>query len=474
MDDASALAASPVRPAVARPEAAGPAAPGLDPELGRALLESRQRWRDLVALSADFAFETDADGRFAFVMPDPVLGWPAAALLARDPEGLLANGTGGFNPFRAARPLRGQRVWLRRADGGVSCLMFAVAPLLDPAGRPVGVRGLGIDITAQSATEAQAAATLRRAEVIDHILRRMREEVLAPRMMRAALGAIRHALGAEGVAVVSRGATGVVVLHQSGGGAGCVLGDIAVALDGPADRVSVSVTAAARKLIVCGCHTRFGDKAGLAVWRAAPGRDWDAEDRMLAAGATSIVRVVLEHQAIQREMARQARTDALTGLLNRRAFLEELPRHIERLDREEASGALIFVDLDNFKPVNDLLGHEVGDHVLCRAAALLRRTVRPTDLVARLGGDEFALWLNGADHMTAAERAEALCLGAPDELGEVVGGPVPRLSLSIGIAARRPGSPEDIDSLMRRADLAMFEVKREGRGHWRVAPEAAP
>ena len=302
----------------------------------------------------------------------------------------------------------------------------------------------------------------------------MREEVLAPRMMRAALGAIRHALGAEGVAVVSRGATGVVVLHQSGGGAGGVLGDIAAALDGPADQVSVSVAAAARKLIVCGCHTRFGDKAGLAVWRAAPGRDWDAEDRMLAAGATSIVRVVLEHQAIQREMARQARTDALTGLLNRRAFLEELPRHIERLDREEASGALIFVDLDNFKPVNDLLGHEVGDHVLCRAAALLRRTVRPTDLVARLGGDEFALWLNGADHMTAAERAEALCLGAPDELGEVVGGPVPRLSLSIGIAARRPGSPEDIDSLMRRADLAMFEVKREGRGHWRVAPEAAP
>ena len=480
MNDASAFVASPVRPEPARlpparPETAGGAATGLDPELGRALLESRQRWRDLVALSADLAFETDADGRFAFLMPDPVLGWPAAALLARDPDALLANGAGDFNPFRATRPLRGQRVWVRRADGGVSCLMFAVAPLLDPAGRPVGTRGLGIDITAQSAAEAQAAAALRRAEVIDHILRRMREEVLAPRMMRAALDAIRNALGAEGVAVLSLGPAGVVVQHQSGAGAGGVLGAIAAALDGPADQVSVSVAAEeARKLIVCGCRTRFGDKAGLAIWRAGPGRAWDAEDRLLAAGATSLVRVVLEHQAIQREMARQARTDALTGLLNRRAFLEELPRHIERLDREETPGTLIFADLDNFKAVNDQLGHEVGDRVLCRTAALLRRTVRPTDLVARLGGDEFALWLNGADHMTAAERAEALRIGAPDELGEVVGGPEPRLSLSIGIATRPPGSAEDIDSLMRRADLAMFEVKREGRGHWRVAPEVAP
>ena len=473
MDDASALAASPVSAAVAGPAPSPPAA-GLDPDLRRALLESRQRWRDLVALSADLAFETDADGRFAFVMPDPALGWPAAALLARDPAALLANGTEGFNPFRATRPLRGQRVWLRRADGGVSCLMFAVAPLLDPSGRPVGTRGLGIDVTAQSVAEAQAAATLRRAEVIDHILRRMREEVLAPRMMRAALEAIRNALGAEGVAVVSLGATGLVVQHQSGGGAGGLLADIAAALDGPGDQVSVSAAGAeGRKLIVCACRTRFGDKAGLAIWRAAAGRGWDAEDRMLAGGATSIVRVVLEHQAIQREMARLARTDALTGLLNRRAFLEELPRHIERLDRENLPGTLIFADLDNFKPVNDLLGHEVGDQVLCRTAALLRRTVRPTDLVARLGGDEFALWLNGADHLTAAERAEALRIGAPGELGMLIGGPEPRLSLSIGIATRRPGSPEDVDSVMRRADLAMFAVKREGRGHWRVAPEAA-
>jgi diguanylate cyclase (GGDEF)-like protein len=115
----------------------------------------------------------------------------------------------------------------------------------------------------------------------------------------------------------------------------------------------------------------------------------------------------------------------------------------------------------------------MGDHLLVHTALLLRNAVRPTDLVARVGGDEFALWLNGADHLTAAERAEQLRTQAPRELRELVGGDLPTPSLSIGIASRRPGSQEPLDSVMRRADLAMYEVKRNGRGHWRVALEPA-
>jgi diguanylate cyclase (GGDEF)-like protein len=178
--------------------------------------------------------------------------------------------------------------------------------------------------------------------------------------------------------------------------------------------------------------------------------------------------MVLEHEAIQREMAKQARTDPLTGLMNRRAFLEELTRHIDRLDREGAPGTLMFADLDNFKPLNDSLGHDAGDEALRQVARLLRDTVRPTDLVARLGGDEFAVWLNGADHLTTAERAERLRVEAPRVLDAVTGGKGPRLGMSIGIATRPAGSAEEINSLMRRADQVMYEVKRNGRGHWRV------
>jgi diguanylate cyclase (GGDEF)-like protein len=89
--------------------------------------------------------------------------------------------------------------------------------------------------------------------------------------------------------------------------------------------------------------------------------------------------------------------------------------------------------------------------------------------VARLGGDEFALWMDGADHMTAAERAERLCHDVPRALSEIAGIEEPRPTVSIGIASRSAGSGEAIEGLMRRGDRAMYQVKRTGRGHWRVA-----
>ncbi len=460
----------PVRPgdAVTQPQATGD-------KLRDALLDSRQRWRDLVIQAADFAFETDERGRFVFVVPDPALGWSASMLVGQPAELLLADGAdrASFNPFRASVAVRRRRVWLKRGDGGVAGLIFAAAPLLDAQGRVVGARGIGLDVTEYDGHEAQVAAALRRGEVLDHILWRMGQEVLAPRMMRGALDALVNALGAEGAAVVVRPAdTGEATLaHQAGGGGTAVLGIAAGLLQRGAAAGGHASNDDGRRVLVASCQPRFGDPAGLTVWRATGARPWDNEDRLLLGAAANLIRFVLEHEAIQREMAQQARTDPLTGLLNRRAFLEEIARCAERLDREEMPGTLMFVDLDNFKVVNDALGHEMGDQVLIHTAALLRMVVRPTDLVARLGGDEFAVWLNGADHMTAAERAEQLRTQVPREMSELAGSNALRLSVSIGIATRRHGSQEPIDSVLRRADMAMYEVKHQGRGHWRVAPE---
>lgn len=436
-----------------------------------ALLESRQRWRDLVTLSCDLAFETDAWNRFTFVYPETVLGWSAPTLIGQPAEILLAEmDGGGFNPFAPSVAVRHRRAWVKTAQGEPRCLSFAVAPLLDAEGHIVGARGTAQDLTQQDGQESGVAAALRRSAVIDHILWRMRQEVLAPRMMQSALDSLVIATGAEGCLLVDMLGDGAhaSVQHQIGAIPPQVLHAAMSLLEGGDDAPSHALAPDGRNVLVCPSQTRFGEQMGLALWRLPGARAWDPDDLLVVSSATGIIRVILEHESIQREMARQARTDPMTGLLNRRAFMEEMGRRIERLEREGLPGTLMFVDLDHFKALNDARGHDVGDEALVLVAALLRSTVRPSDLVARLGGDEFAIWMDGADDLAAAERAESLRVNTPKALEEVAAGSDVRPTLSIGIATRWPGREEAMEVTINRADQAMYQVKRAGRGNWRV------
>ena len=441
--------------------------------LREALLDSRQRWRELVTLAADIAFETDNWGRFVFIAPDPVLGWQAATLLGQTADLLLAD-TGGapaFNPFHPTELVRRRRAWLKRPDGRAVCISFSAAPVVNEEGHVTGARGLGQDVTEQEERDTEVAAALRRGEVVDHILWQMRKEVLAPRMMQAVLASLAHATGSEGLAVldVLGNGTEPSVLHTFGRSVPSIAPAVGALLESGGEDPVACTASDGRLVLVCPTQTRFGEEAALALWRQPEGRPWDADERLLASSTALIVRVVLEHEAIQREMGRQARTDPLTGLLNRRAFMDEFSRRFDRLEVDGLPGALVFVDLDNFKALNDSRGHDVGDEALQAAAQVLRMAVRPTDLVARFGGDEFALWLDGADELAAAERAEHLSTAGPQALAHFSPAGVPPITFSIGVAGRWPGRGEDAEMLLQRADRAMYSVKRGGRGHWRVA-----
>jgi diguanylate cyclase (GGDEF)-like protein/PAS domain S-box-containing protein len=453
-----------------------PAAPpsarnvAIDPLYG-SLIESRQRWQHLVRLASDLAFETDAEGRFVFVFPDSILGWSASDLIGRRSEMLLDEAGGhAFNPFRPNLAIRSQIVWVRRGDGSMVCMNFSADPLVDGNGRIAGCRGTAKDITEPSARHAKIAAKLLRGEVLDYILWCVAQEVMAPRMMDAALMSLTNALAAEGAAVVAVSEEGRVdLLHESGPSPPAVYEAAATMLVERGVGPNTALTADGQLVLAVGCQTRFGANAVLAIWRSAGSRPWDHDDTLLVGSAARIIRMILEHEAIQHEMGRQARTDPLTGLLNRRAFLEELQRHVDRLDREDSPGTLMFADLDSFKEVNDRLGHDKGDQTLMLVAKILRDMSRPADLIARLGGDEFAVWMSGADQLTAAERAEHLRGTVPAELAALLGEAIPGLGMSVGIACRRGGSHESIESLLHRADVAMYEVKRGGRGSWRVS-----
>ncbi|WP_198373846.1 GGDEF domain-containing protein, partial [Roseomonas rosulenta] len=147
-------------------------------------------------------------------------------------------------------------------------------------------------------------------------------------------------------------------------------------------------------------HGRPPAACALAAWRDAGGRDWDAEDLAVLRSMAAMLGAVLGFDRMQRELERQASTDPLTGLANRRAFLDALEGRLQG-----APGALVFLDLDNLKPLNDLHGHEAGDAALRATARLLRGSAAPGDIAARFGGDEFILWIAGADEAAAVARA---------------------------------------------------------------------
>lgn len=214
-----------------------------------------------------------------------------------------------------------------------------------------------------------------------------------------------------------------------------------------------------RPIVVCPWLLPPSRPGGMMLWRAPRGRPWVEADHGLVAALAVLLRASIGAGAAQVGL------DRLTGLPNRRWFVDEADRHIKRLNLDGRAGTLFLVDVDDLRRLNAAFGRNVGDGVLVRLAGRLRAMIRPGDLLARVGGDEFALWQNGMDHMTAAERADALC-NAP-LFDDLPGDCAP--TLSIGIAGREAGGKEDVRALLRRAHMAAREVKGRGGGAWQVS-----
>jgi diguanylate cyclase (GGDEF)-like protein len=188
----------------------------------------------------------------------------------------------------------------------------------------------------------------------------------------------------------------------------------------------------------------------------------------LAALLAALVLVWSRTERMQ-DLEQQASHDPLTGLKNRRRFGEDLRTELARSRRERTTGAVLMLDLDNFKQVNDTLGHPVGDRVIADIADVLSARMRVTDMVARLGGDEFAIALPRCDLDEAEEIADAIATAI--RLHVLPGEAAPPVTASIGIATFGPSS-NGYDAVLSAADDAMYEAKRAGRDSVRVAGTA--
>jgi two-component system cell cycle response regulator len=159
--------------------------------------------------------------------------------------------------------------------------------------------------------------------------------------------------------------------------------------------------------------------------------------------------------------------DELTGLPNRRLLMDRLSLAIAHARRSQCLMAVMFLDLDNFKQINDTLGHDVGDALLCLVADRLVRTVRQADTVARLGGDEFIIALPELSHADdAAELGEKVIQAVSQPY--CIQGQEVRLTASVGISMY-PLHGEDAEALMKSADLALYEAKRSGKNDCRIS-----
>jgi diguanylate cyclase (GGDEF)-like protein/PAS domain S-box-containing protein len=204
------------------------------------------------------------------------------------------------------------------------------------------------------------------------------------------------------------------------------------------------------------CRVRHRDGS----WRLVEAMGTNLLDDPAVNGVVVNIRDVTERAHLQEALSHQAFHDSLTGLANRALFHDRVQHALSGSGRSGRSVEILFLDLDDFKSVNDGLGHRIGDAVLVTVAERLVASVRPGDTVARLGGDEFAVLLDGsvAGGLVAERIVEALRAPVGAEGQEVLA------RASIGIAAAEPGAA--LADLLRDADLAMYVAKAQGKDRW--------
>lgn len=427
-------------------------------------------------MSGDFAWETDAEGAFVFVSPGLTLGYRPDALIGAPAKRFLAEGSGqpAETPFEARAAVRDVDIWLRAANGRDACLSTSAIPIVDDNGNHAGARGVCRDVTEERRQNAAFAALQHREAAMARIVRAASRELDPDNILGSALTETRDTLAAEYADIRRPDEDGTFRPIVSAKDTDV---DDAPVLKTVFDRICESrtlVTAADSEFFHLCAPIVFQETVigALLVSRRLSDNAFSDDERRFCEELANQFAILIAQVDSHRKLEAMARTDEMTGLLNRRAFLAELADRTVRAGAGGSDGSLFYVDLDNFKAVNDVHGHQRGDEALIALADLLVTQTRPGDLVARLGGDEFAMWMDRTDNNVAKKRAAGL-IAASKGLRIYSGTPDKPLGISVGVAVfDADGVNESVADLTARADSAMYDIKHGGKSGYVIAAPA--
>ncbi len=484
----------------------------LERNLRKALIESRTFYQDLANCSNDFTWSTDMRGVFTYINQKGVAGFQADFIHGKPALELLASRTERRQAeavFQTRMPVSEKEIWLRSARGDDCCFMISALPVQSADGKWAGARGVGRDVTELRAREAELRRAQRSEKLINTVLGIIRNEIAPSKMLTTAAAAVIDAIGMTSCWIFQRKydedfsaktASVFNIVPRSSMGmknAPTTVEMRAIVkknLKNPDANVAVFTKGGWSFLVA---KTKYaGQINGTLCFVRQIDDDnpekrgsllWDAYEHSMISSVANQLSVVVAQSEHQEKLKVLSQTDGLTGLMNRRSFLPETGRRLAHHARQNRKAAFLYIDLDNFKGINDNDGHARGDQILKAVSELIKVNCRTSDLAARFGGDEFVLWLEEADESIAILKANDLIDGCQDIIAiakdtpgvEVSSTPSGEMSfehlgMSIGISIYLPGTKETIDQLIARADEALYVAKKGGKGGYRVARAATP
>ena len=419
-------------------------------EARRALERSEHRFRDLTELSADWYWEQDAAFRFVDMsLGTQAMGVPAQAFIGKFRWDFdwsnMREEDWAEHRAQLERHEPFHDLQLRRRDEKGDSVVVSVSgkPVFDAQGIFTGYRGVGRNITQRKRTKRSLREIAERFRSLTELSSDWYWEMDADLRFTYVSEGIRKVRGIGPESLIGKrrwdtdriGGDEDMARHRATLEAHLPFKDFVLARSNADGRITyVSHTG----------KPIFDDKGAFRGYRG-------------------VARDITARMRAEEELARMAHYDVLTGLPNRALLQGRLKRAMARADRGRTLLAVLFLDLDQFKEINDSLGHAIGDAVLKETALRLESCLRATDTVARLGGDEFTILLEDVRSVEEISRISDKLLRSISERADVSGHEL-HLSTSIGVTVY-PLDDHDADTLLRNADLAMYHAKQEGRNN---------